>query len=196
LLSLPTWTPASRAQALCWWVETAPDGTRQSALPIGGGTLVERVAHAVSAAAGSVTLVGAPERYAGLGFRVLADTRPGAGPLAGIHTALCASPAAWNLIVACDMPGISASFLSSLLAAAEGSAADCLLPAGPSGLPEPLCAVYHGRCADTIAAALDRQVRKVTDGLAGLRVATWNVAESGWFRNVNTPEDWAQYTHE
>ena len=93
------------------------------------------------------------------------------------------------------MPGISSPFLSSLLDAAEASAADCLLPAGPSGLPEPLCAVYHTRCLATIAAALDRNVRKVTDGLAGLRVATWNVAESGWFRNVNTPEEWTQYTH-
>lgn len=171
-------------------------GRDKARLPMGGGTLVERVAEAVSAAAGSVTLVGAPERYAGLGLRVLADTRPQAGPLAGIHTALSASPAAWNLIVACDMPGISASFLSALLAAAEASAADCLLPAGPSGLPEPLCAVYHARCLDSIEAALDRGVRKVTEGLSDLRVATWNVAESGWFQNVNTPEEWAQYTHE
>ena len=171
-------------------------GRDKARLPIAGGTLVERVAHAVSAAAGSVTLVGAPERYGGLGFRVLADTRLAAGPLAGIHTALSASPAYWNLIVACDMPGISASFLRSLLDAAEASAADCLRPAGPSGFPEPLCAVYHTRCAETIGAALDRNVRKVTDGLAGLRVATWCVAEGGWFRNVNTPEEWAQYTHE
>ena len=171
-------------------------GRDKAHLPIGGGTLLERIACAVSAAAGSVTLVGAPERYAGLGFLLLADTRQGAGPLAGIHTALSASAAAWNLIVACDMPGISAPFLSSLLEAAQASEADCLLPSGPSGLLEPLCAVYHARCAPAIAAALDRGVRKVTDGLAGLRIATLSVAESGWFRNVNTPEEWAQYTHE
>jgi molybdopterin-guanine dinucleotide biosynthesis protein A len=153
------------------------------------------VASAVAEAAGSVTLVGAPERYGSLGFPMLADRRTGAGPLAGIHTALGASRAPWNLIVACDMPGISAPFLQSLLAAAQSSEADCLLPAGPSGLPEPLCAVYHSRCLDVIGVALDRNVRKITDGLAGLRIATWSVAESGWFRNVNTPEEWTQYTH-
>jgi molybdopterin-guanine dinucleotide biosynthesis protein A len=108
---------------------------------------------------------------------------------------LSATKAAWNLIVACDMPGISASFLRSLISGAESSAADCLLPAGPSGFPEPLCAVYHLRCLDAIGAALDRNVRKITDGLDGLRVAIWSVAESAWFRNVNTPEEWAQYTH-
>jgi molybdopterin-guanine dinucleotide biosynthesis protein A len=170
-------------------------GQDKACLPFQGKTLVEHVAAAVAEAAGSVTLVGAPERYATLGLPMLADTRTGAGPLAGIHTALGASLAAWNLIVACDMPGISASFLRSLMAAAESCQADCLLPSGPSGLPEPLCAVYHFRCLDAITDALDRNVRKITDGLAAVRVAKWSVAESGWFRNVNTAQEWTQYTH-
>jgi molybdopterin-guanine dinucleotide biosynthesis protein A len=170
-------------------------GQDKARLPFQGKTLVEHVAAAVAEAAGSVTLVGAPERYQSLGLPILSDSRIGAGPLAGIHTSLSATKAAWNLIVACDMPGISASFLRSLISAAESSAADCLLPAGPSGFPEPLCAVYHLRCLDAIGAALDRNVRKITDGLDGLRVAIWSVAESAWFRNVNTPEEWAQYTH-
>jgi molybdopterin-guanine dinucleotide biosynthesis protein A len=170
-------------------------GQDKARLPFQGKTLVEHVTAAVAEAAGSVTLVGAPERYQSLGLPMLADSLAGAGPLAGIHTSLSATTAAWNLIVACDMPGISASFLRSLMSAAESSAADCLLPAGPSGLPEPLCAVYHSRCLDLIGAALDRNVRKITDGLAGLRVAIWSVAESAWFRNVNTPEEWAQYSH-
>jgi molybdopterin-guanine dinucleotide biosynthesis protein A len=170
-------------------------GRDKARLPFHGKTLVEHVASTVADAAGSVTLVGAPERYASLGFPMLADNRTGAGPLAGIHTALASSPAAWNLIVACDMPGISAPFLRSLLAAAESSEADCLLPAGPSGLPEPLCAVYHSRCLEVIGAALDRNVRKITDALAGLRIAAWSTPESRWFRNVNTPEEWTKYTH-
>ena len=171
-------------------------GRDKASLPLGGKTLVEHVAAAVAEAAGSVTLVGAPERYQALGLPVIADSRPGGGPLAGIHTALCASRADWNLIAACDMPAISARFLRSLLEAAESSDADCLLPSGPSGLPEPLCAVYHLRCRAAIGAALEAGVRKVTDGLAGLRRATWDVQEAGWFQNVNTSEEWARYRHE
>jgi len=171
-------------------------GRDKARLPFHGKTVVEHVASTVAEAAGSVTLVGAPERYGTLGFPMLADGRSGVGPLAGIHTALAASPADWNLIVACDMPGISAPFLRSLMAVAQSSGdTDCLLPAGPSGLPEPLCAVYHSRCLDVIGAALERNVRKITDGLHGLRIANWSVAESGWFRNVNTPEEWTQFTH-
>ena len=53
--------------------------------------------------------------------------------------------------------------------------------------------MYHLRCRDAIGAALDRGVRKVTTGLAGLRVASWSVPESHWFQNVNTPEEWVRY---
>src|SRR5205807_1875209 len=102
-------------------------GQDKACLPFQGKTLLEHVAAAVAEAAGSVTLVGAPERYQSLGFPIIADSRPGAGPLAGIHTALSISHADWNMIVACDMPGISAPFLKSLLAAAAASGADCLI---------------------------------------------------------------------
>src|SRR5437763_12141966 len=90
-------------------------GRDKARLPFRGRTLVEHIAAAVAEAAGSVTLVGAPERYQSLGLPIIPDTRPGEGPLAGILAALGASQAGWNLIAACDMPVISAPFLKSLL---------------------------------------------------------------------------------
>jgi molybdopterin-guanine dinucleotide biosynthesis protein A len=170
-------------------------GHDKASLPYRGKTLVEHVAVAVAEAAGSVTLVGAPERYPNSILPRIADSRSGSGPLAGIHSALSASRAAWNLIVACDMPGVSGPFLSSLFEAAERSGYDCLIPSGPSGLPEPLCAVYHASCLGPVGEALDRNVRKILEGLAGVRIGTWKVPESHWFRNANTPEEWIQYSH-
>lgn len=166
-------------------------GRDKAGLPFRGRKLIEHIAAAVAEAAGSVTLIGPPERYRELGFPVVPDRRPGLGPLGGIHTALSVSTAAWNLIAACDLPAISVDFLRDLKIAAEASEGDCLIPAGPSGRLEPLCAAYHSRCREAIGAALERGVRKVTDGLAGLRISTWNVRESSWFQNVNTPEEWA-----
>src|SRR5262245_52350437 len=81
-------------------------GRDKAGLPVHGATLAEHVAAAVAAAAGSATLIGPPERYSHLGIPVLADVRPGSGPLGGILTALTASPAEWNLIAACDLPGL------------------------------------------------------------------------------------------
>jgi molybdopterin-guanine dinucleotide biosynthesis protein A len=171
-------------------------GRDKALLPFRGATLVEHIAASVAAAADSVTLVGNPEVYRHLGYPVIADGIPDAGPLAGIQAALTASQADWNLIVACDMPRISAGFLSELLKAAEKSNADGLIPAGPSGLPEPLCAVYHRRCLPAISRALDRHVRKVMDGLAGLQLEIWRVPQSYWFRNLNTPREWTAYSHD
>ena len=171
-------------------------GRDKGSLPLHGKTLVEHVACAVAEAAGSVTLVGAPERYQGLGFPILPDSRPGAGPLAGIHTALAASSADWNLIAACDMPLVSAPFFKLLLAAAESSGAHCLIPSGPSGLPEPLCAVYHRRALAGLQAHFARGTRKVTVALESLATVSLEVSEVALFQNLNTPEDWLAHAGE
>jgi molybdopterin-guanine dinucleotide biosynthesis protein A len=168
-------------------------GTDKALLPFQGGVLAGHAAATVAAAAGSVTLIGDPQKYGNLGYPVVPDRRPGAGPLGGIETALSHTAADWNLVVACDMPGISAEFLRSLLDAAERLGADALIPAGASGRLEPLSAVYHCRCLSTLRRAIDQDVRKVTDALAGLRVARFAVDDPAYFENLNTPEEWACY---
>jgi molybdopterin-guanine dinucleotide biosynthesis protein A len=47
-----------------------------------------------------------------------------------------------------------------------------------------------------IANALRNGVRKVTDGLAGLEIDYWSVPHSHFFRNLNTPQEWALYSHD
>ena len=168
-------------------------GEDKALLPFRGGVLAGHVAATVSAAAGSAVLIGNPQKYGHLGYLVVPDRRPGAGPAGGIESALSYTIADWNLLVACDMPGISAKFLRGLLDAAERLQADALVPAGPSGRLDPLSAVYHRRCLDTLRGALEAGVRKVTDALAGLEVARWAVDDRACFENLNTPEEWASY---
>jgi molybdopterin-guanine dinucleotide biosynthesis protein A len=168
-------------------------GRDKALLPFRGGALAGQVAATVAAAAGSATLIGNPQKYGHLGYPVLADRRSGAGPAGGIESALSYTAADWNLVLACDMPAISAEFLRGLLDAAERLNADALVPAGPSGRLEPLSAVYHRRCLAALRRALDQGVRKVTDALAGLEVARWIVDDAACFENLNTPEEWACY---
>ncbi len=168
-------------------------GRDKALLPFHGGALVAHVAAAATAAAGSVMLIGDPLKYGHLGYPVLPDRRPGAGPLGGIESALSYTTADWNLVLACDMPAISAEFLRGLLEAAERCNADALVPEGPSGLLEPLSAVYHRRCLAEVRRALNAGVRKVTEGLTGLEVAHFAVADGACFENLNTPEEWACY---
>ncbi|MEO8051507.1 MAG: molybdenum cofactor guanylyltransferase [Acidobacteriota bacterium] len=164
-------------------------GHDKALLPIEGSLLVERTAERVRAAAGSVTLIGAPGRYARLGLPVLQDLTDGCGPIAGLHTALETTRADWNLVVACDMPGITAGFLSDLLSAAKQLGCACMAPQTDSGL-HPLCAVYHRRAGDAVEFAIQHKRFKMHDLLKSLGALPWPVADASLLENVNTPLEW------
>ena len=168
-------------------------GRDKALLPFRGATLGRAVAALVERTAGSVTLVGNPQLAEIFGYPAIPDLYPGEGPLGGILTALEDTAAEWNLVCACDMPGLSAEFLAGLLDAAARSDAGALLPAGPSGLPEPLCAVYHRRSRGALAQAFASGMRKIATALEKVPVQVLPVAEAGLFQNVNTPEDWAAW---
>ncbi|MEO7145698.1 MAG: molybdenum cofactor guanylyltransferase, partial [Bryobacteraceae bacterium] len=160
-------------------------------LPHRGTTLAAYVAGEVLTAAGSVTLVGDPGKYAPLGHPVVADHVAGRGPLGGILTALRTTHADWNLIVACDMPAVSADFLRRLLQAADACGGDCLAPRGENGRIEPLCAAYHRRCLPGLEQALASNMLKMQDVVRMLEPVFWPVTEPEWFANINTPADWS-----
>jgi molybdenum cofactor guanylyltransferase len=162
-------------------------GRDKARLPFRGGDLAGAVAAEVALASGKVTLVGHPD------LPGIADRYPGEGPLGGILTALHHSSTDWNLILACDMPEISAGFLTGLVAHAMQSQADVVLPFDAGGRPQPLCAVYRRSALPTLEQHFAAGVRQVTRALDGLTVERLAVAELSLFQNVNTPEDWAAY---
>jgi molybdopterin-guanine dinucleotide biosynthesis protein A len=162
-------------------------GRDKAQLPFRGGTLADAIAGAVREAAGCAILVGntalggIPDRY------------PGEGPLGGILTALEHTGSEWNLIVACDLPQLTAAFLRRLLDTAEAEGCDVLLPHSAGGRPQPLCAVYRRSARETLEERFRTGTRKVTLALEGLAVYPLEVSEALQFQNVNTPEDWAGY---
>lgn len=124
------------------------------------------------------------------------DERPGDGPLAGIQAGLRASPAEYNLIVACDMPLIQPALVAYLGRLAPGY--DAVVPRRRAGW-EPLCAVYAQRCLPVIDAQLERDGRKVDHLFPALRVRAVSEEELRAvdptlqsFRNLNTPEEYAE----
>jgi len=168
-------------------------GRDKALLPIEGSVLVERTAERVRAAAGSVTLIGAPGRYAHLGLPVLPDLVPDGGPggpICGIHTALKTTIADWNLVVACDMPRLTAPFLRSLLDRAQAEGKACLVPQTSQGL-EPLCAVYHRRALPAVDWAVHHNVLKMQDFVKTLDPFVWPVPHDIFLENWNTPQDLA-----
>jgi molybdopterin-guanine dinucleotide biosynthesis protein A len=184
--------------------ESSRMGMDKGLLEIAGEPMMVRATRLVESVVGApAVVVGTPEKYRGLGLRAIADDWPGCGPLGGIATALRASEADWNLMVACDLPYLTREWLEYLLQRARDSAEEAVVPMNltPTNKrgAEPLCAVYHKGCEPTLRRALERGVRKVTDGLAELRVevlepAAWKGFDSDGllFKNVNTPADYEE----
>lgn len=163
-------------------------GSDKALLAFRGKPLAAYVAEVVASVCGRVVLIGSIERYGGLGYPVWEDRLPGCGPLGGIVTALEKTEADLNMVVACDMPGITAEFLAGLFESAAG--VDAVIPRAPDGRWNPLCAVYHRRAYPSIEEAFGRGVRKVAAALEGLNVRLVDVTDSAPLHNVNTPEDW------
>jgi molybdopterin-guanine dinucleotide biosynthesis protein A len=172
-------------------------GRDKALVEVGGRPLALRVVDALSPVTGAVTLVGSPEKYRRLGLRVIPDPLADFGPLAGILAALDDSQSAWNLLLACDMPRVTAGFLTFLLDRARESDADIVLPVDAEGCAEPLCAAYALASREGIRRAVEQGTRKVTAAFGGLRVRQLPPAEYAefdgdgqLFANVNTPAEW------
>jgi molybdopterin-guanine dinucleotide biosynthesis protein A len=167
-------------------------------LELGGASLLVRTARLLESVVGAPSVIGDPPTYESFALPVIADDWPRAGPLGGIATALRASTASWNLVVACDLPYLTIEWLHFLIARAVASAADAVLPMNTLGA-EPLCAMYHKRGEPAIRAALESGIRKVTDGLQNIRVETippaeWKAFDSEGllFKNMNLPRDYQE----
>jgi molybdopterin-guanine dinucleotide biosynthesis protein A len=182
-------------------------GQDKGLLEFGGVPLIVHTARLVEPLVKEVTIVGSPGRYEALGVPVIPDKNIGAdgaprkrsgGPLNGIAAALAATRAPWSLILACDLPYLTAEWIEWLLSRAVHSRAQVVLPQTEHGL-EPLAAVYRRECGATIDAAQTSGVRKVTDAIGGLNLDI--VSQNEWqgidpgglvLRNMNTPPDYEQ----
>lgn len=181
-------------------------GRDKALLEFAGTPLILHTAHVLELLVGAVTVIGPPEPYAPLGLRAIqddpCDTTGSAapqGPLVGIATALRSTTTSWNLILACDLPFLTAEWLNWLLTRAlksGESGAQIVIPETPHGL-EPLAAVYRRECAAHVSAAVNRGVRKVTDAFTDLALdrlqqSEWRAfdPESCVLRNMNTAEDY------
>lgn len=162
--------------------ESSRMGRDKALLPYHGTSLVEHIAGIVREAAGNVAII-------------VNDKMPGFGPMGGLFTALSVSETEWNLVVACDMPGLSPEPLRILLKRAETSPLDCVAAASPSGVLEPLCAVYHRRCLPIVARAIRDKRLKMLDLLSELSVEAQPLDPAALL-NANTPAEWAPFENE
>ncbi len=172
------------------------DGRDKSRILICGRTILERQLDALRRLVPRIVIVAnEPARFADAGVPVLADALPGSGSLGGIYTAI-ADAAGPVLVVACDMPFVTAPFLARVIDA--GRDADIAIPRGHDGY-QPLCANYAPACAGPVRARIERGALQVVGVLADVRVREIGPDEIAPFDpdgllllNVNTADDLAR----
>lgn len=187
----------------------APKGLER----VDGRRIIDRVASALREVTDDLLVIANAEDAATWlpGVRTAADVRPGLGALGGLHAALAHADSD-VLLVAWDMPFVSAALLGELRRIGDGgadeshhalsfvSAADVVIPesVGSRRGVEPLCAWYSRRCLPPVERTLDAGDLRVVgfhDHVTVQRLPIVRVRDFGdpvrLFSNVNTREELA-----
>ncbi|MBY0123395.1 molybdenum cofactor guanylyltransferase [Bacillus sp. S/N-304-OC-R1] len=171
-------------------------GTNKALLMIDGKTVIERIVQELSKTVSDILIVtNTFEEYQFLGLPMVQDQWRDMGPLAGIHAGLSASQTVKNLVVACDMPFVSAGLGGILLN---------LLDQYQAAVPEidgqlhPLFAAYRKDALGIILQFLQKRELKVRQFLnhihcklmteADFPILQYTFQEQHFF-NMNHPEE-------
>jgi molybdenum cofactor guanylyltransferase len=129
---------------------------------------------------------------------VVHDRVKGAGALGGIYTALMDAPTEQVVVIACDMPFVTAPFLAHLAALGADPAADAVVPRDAMGR-HPVCASYRRSAAAVIKLRIDTGRLRVLEALDDLAIRDFGPDELAPFDpdgrlllNVNTPGDYTR----
>lgn len=169
-------------------------GTDKAFLKIGAQGMIEHIAGELTKVFQEVLISGGdPITGRRLGLRVVADLVESNSPLSGIHAALHEALYDQCLVVACDMPFVSANMADFLIKRVEGY--DVAVPRHGEYL-QPLFAAYCRSCLPAIEKYLSAGRRKTAGFYPLVRVNYVDMEEiysndaiETIFFNVNTPVD-------
>ena len=172
-------------------------GTDKSQLPLEGQTFTERIAETLLKLTDSVSVVG---READSRLPSVADVYPQWGALGGLHAALAACKREWAIVVACDLPFISAELFSLLDEKRVDH--DAVVPVQEDGRPQPLAALYRvDPCRQRATELIEAGRRRPLDLLEAVKTRWVSFAEirnldqaERFFVNINTPSDYYEAT--
>jgi len=173
-------------------------GTDKSQLLIDRQTFAERIADTLLKVTDSVTIVGKPSEDSNLPS--VPDVYPQWGALGGLHAALAACRRDWAIIVACDLPFVTAELFQSLSSSRLDH--EAVVPIQPDGRPQPLAALYRvDPCLQRATERIEAGRRRPADLLEAVdtrwvsfdEIRNLEQAEK-FFVNINTPSDYYEAT--
>jgi molybdopterin-guanine dinucleotide biosynthesis protein A len=167
-------------------------GAPKADATVGGVSLVRRAVQALAEVVDTVVVVSS-RPVADAPVEVIEDAVPGAGPLAGLASALDAAASRGLdgvLLLACDLPLVDGATLAAVRDAL-GERAAVAPRRGGAGV-EPLCAAWSVAARDAASARLagdDRSLHALFRDVEGAVLDRGTLGEGEVFLNVNTPGD-------
>lgn len=169
-------------------------GRDKAGIVVGGQPLWERQLGILRRLGPAELLIsGQPDGpYAEAGVEIVPDLTPGCGPLSGLEASFRRAAQSLVLVLAIDLPAMTAEFLSRLLSLA--GAGEGVIPR-LDGRFEPLAAIYPRSSLPIVQERLrggDLSMQGFVHEALARRLATpWELspADADCFLNVNTPAD-------
>jgi molybdopterin-guanine dinucleotide biosynthesis protein A len=173
-------------------------GTHKAALLLEGRSFVQRIAEELLAVTDSVTLIGKHSGKVELNLPSAPDVYENWGALGGVHAALFASQSPWSVIVACDLPFVTAGLFARLAALRDDFEAVAAIQ--KDGRPQPLAALYRNDpCLERADQLIKSGERRPIALLQSVRTRWTAFSEleelpgsEHFFDNINTPQDYEQ----
>jgi molybdopterin-guanine dinucleotide biosynthesis protein A len=167
-------------------------GTDKSQLRIQQQTFIERISETLLQITDLVTIVGRNDAR----LPSVADIYPQWGALGGVHAALTACRREWAIVVACDLPFVTAELFHHLAELRMDH--EAVVPLQPDGRPQPLAALYRvDPCRQRATELIETGRRRPLDLLEAVRTRWVEFAEirnltqaETFFVNINTPTDY------
>jgi molybdopterin-guanine dinucleotide biosynthesis protein A len=160
-------------------------GRNKAGLPWGPDTLLDHMRRLVATVADEVHVVGTAD---------FPDHLPGLGPVGGIATAIRSSSAPLNIVVAVDLPLLTAEFLGMFRDRSVASKHSLIVCQVASKFP--LCLGLRQDAQPAIVQCLreQRSVRQLLELVPSEVITHEELALAGFepaiFSNINTPEEW------
>jgi molybdopterin-guanine dinucleotide biosynthesis protein A len=168
-------------------------GIDKSAIQVGGRSIFDRQIAEVEQITDDILVVGGGAPGVRAGLRVIPDRVPNSGPLGGLDAALAAARDAQLVLIACDMPFVTAALLAYLLELAH--TADAVVPRTKHGY-HPLCAAYTRACRAPVMHRLEERRLALHELFEDVHVRVVEGSELERFgeaqrllANVNTPAE-------
>jgi molybdopterin-guanine dinucleotide biosynthesis protein A len=122
-------------------------------------------------------------------FPLLIDGAIGEGPIAGIYSAMTTHPHAAWLVIACDLPFLTADTLSYLIKNRDPAKIATAYRSQHDGLPEPLCAIWEPSAREAVLAHINSGKHCPRKLLINSNAALLELPEPQALDNVNTPDE-------